>query len=544
MRLLKAQVENFGSYRNLSFFYENLGLALVYGPTGSGKSTLADVAPWILYGVTAKNGNADDVRSWTSPNEPTTGSLTLELREQLITITRIRGKGKNDLYWCFGDHCDLSVLSRGKDLSDSQKLLNEILGADAETFCAASYFSEFSKTANFFYAGAKERRGLFERIADTRLATRLQDRASLARKKSKSESTKYEMETKSLEATINSGNSTFKMLCEQHDRWCKEKLQKIKTLEQRRDTFEENKKSELLKIKIKISDLMEEFFALKDKTQDIFLLEHEILFEKRLRCSECGGPKLSEHVFYLEKKLRIYKEEKNKRNNLQKEIEKIKELYENEKKKENHFDEQVLALKNEVCPHLESINKLQNQISKSKELLSETKQLYEKSLEKCSDYSTLIDVSSFFRAELIKKSVILIQDQTNNLLEKYFDSEIRVTFLANEDDLEVEIFKSGYPCSFVQLSKGQRALLKLCFTVSVMESVSNHSGFHTNYLAFDEALDGLSAELKVKSFSLFEMLSLNHEAVLVIDHATELQSMFEKKFKVSIDSDESIVYEQ
>ena len=73
MKLLKASVVNFGSYSKLDFDFNNQGLTLIQGSTGSGKSTLQDIAIWTVLGITAKDGNADDVRNWNNLNLPTNG---------------------------------------------------------------------------------------------------------------------------------------------------------------------------------------------------------------------------------------------------------------------------------------------------------------------------------------------------------------------------------------------------------------------------------------------------------------------------------------
>jgi DNA repair exonuclease SbcCD ATPase subunit len=69
MRILSCQAQNFGSYKELNLDLADIGLSLVYGRTGSGKSTLPDVVAWTLFGTTAKDGAADDVRSWQAGSE-------------------------------------------------------------------------------------------------------------------------------------------------------------------------------------------------------------------------------------------------------------------------------------------------------------------------------------------------------------------------------------------------------------------------------------------------------------------------------------------
>ena len=86
-------------------------------------------------------------------------------------------------------------------------------------------------------------------------------------------------------------------------------------------------------------------------------------------------------------------------------------------------------------------------------------------------------------------------------------------------------------------------MLKLCFSVSVMEAAANRAGEHFNVLCFDEVLDGLSSELKLKALGIFQELEMCHESILVTDHAPELFSHFSRRFNVTLHNDCSIVEE-
>ena len=128
MRLLEIDVTNFGSYKRFSFDFTNRGLVLIQGHTGSGKSTALDAVVWMLYGQTAKDGNADDIRSWfCSEDEETHGILNIGIGTSSIGITRIRGK-VNDLYWVEESS---EEVHRGKDLTETQKLLEKRLGVSS-----------------------------------------------------------------------------------------------------------------------------------------------------------------------------------------------------------------------------------------------------------------------------------------------------------------------------------------------------------------------------------------------------------------------------
>lgn len=180
-----CKVENFGSYGHAEIDFSDLGLTLISGSTGSGKSTIADFVAYTCFGVTSKQGNADDVRAW-GCDEPTKVELEVELPDGDITVVRIRGKQtQNDIYWL--EAGDPENPKRGKDATDTQRLLEQRLGVDAELFLLGSYFSQFSLTDAFFTARPKDRRETLERITDLSLPILLAERASEARKVAKKE---------------------------------------------------------------------------------------------------------------------------------------------------------------------------------------------------------------------------------------------------------------------------------------------------------------------------------------------------------------------
>jgi DNA repair exonuclease SbcCD ATPase subunit len=157
-----------------------------------------------------------------------------------------------------------------------------------------------------------------------------------------------------------------------------------------------------------------------------------------------------------------------------------------------------------------------------------------------SDFETLQEVTTAFRAELVKNTILSIQEETNSLLTDFFDGEVNLELTIVENDkLDVIIHKDGNVASFTQLSKGQRQLLRLCFGVSVMKQVSNNSGISFNSLWFDESLDGLSDTMKTKAFHLFESLQTSHDNVYVIDHSEGLKVLFDNQIIVTLNNGNS-----
>ena len=72
-----------------------------------------------------------------------------------------------------------------------------------------------------------------------------------------------------------------------------------------------------------------------------------------------------------------------------------------------------------------------------------------------------------------------------------------------------------------------------------MKSVADFQHTSFNILFADEALDGLSEELKLKAVGLFETLALTHESVFLIDHSPSLKALINNKIEVSLVNGES-----
>ena len=561
MRLGECRLQNFGSYLNLEFDFRNQGLTLISGPTGSGKSTLMDAAAWCLYGVTAKDGNADEIRSWLTPDEPTTGELEIELPNGKIMVCRSRAP--NDLYWI--EHTGGGGKSRGKDLQDTQKLLEARLAVSAETFLTSAYFHEFSQVGTFFTAKAKDRRQVFERIADLSFPNSLAARAAAARKETRDGISAAESDCQrragqldelvmghaKLQNRRNAWESTHKtnlrelQVC--FENFELEKESKIQAAQTKHDAWETQKDKETDKLIEKITKITEWLSEQEDSKE----LTRARLEAANSRCDTCGGPKESKKVGEIEAKLAEIRTKEEKIESLQdslfrlgKEVSPYAALLESAKASTNYYGESLEKEKQTINPYDSQLQELEekeyNITYEQEKALASIKAMKMRA----SALDQIQDLSDLLRTELLKKAVSEIQSATVARLEKYFDAEVRVSFtLGDTDSLDVSIQKSGYECVYRQLSKGQRQMLKLCFAVSVMEAAANNAGVNFPCLFMDEALDGLDVATKVKAFSLFEELSLKHESVLLIDHSDEFKSMFSKRYSISLDGDESTIRE-
>lgn len=523
MRILSASAENFGSYKTLEFNFENQGLALIQGPTGSGKSTLADLVPWVLFGKTAKGGGVDEIIGWNTSGN-TYGKVTLECRLGIITVTRARKP--NDLYW----QAD-AVPQRGKDLTDTQRLLNQALGCTYDTFIAGSYYHEFSSAAGFFTATAKNRRTLTEGLVDLSLATRLQ--APLADHKRQLKNDHAHCYTELDRATHMLDYKQAEMIQKNHRASSWEAKHNEARIEAHGKmlSFESVKLAKITQLEEQIANFPHEVDTaaleahLAETRQAIASIANET-------CGECGANIAHETVAELKEEVSQIKMAIQKANSNQERLATLAFKLELAHKETNTWQDRINELDAQVNPYQDVDSTSLEELHVHKSVYSDMLAVIQQQL---TDLESLEDFITEYRTTTVKNTVSMLQHNTNQLLTDHFDAEIQVAFTAEDaDKLDTTITKDGNDCAFTQLSKGQRQLLKLCFGVSVMVAVANHAGVDFNLLFLDEAVEGLDESLKAKAYGLLAKLATNHESVLVVEHSEALKSMFLNKFTVSL----------
>lgn len=568
MRITYASATNFGSFGNISINYGDNHLTLVSGATGSGKSTLLDIPSWVLFGKTSKGGAVEEIRSWGTSLTEGTCQVVLS-NGSSCTVTRIRGKGEGlstDLYW---KETEDSTPVRGKDLSDTQRLLEQKLGIGYELFITASYFHEFSPVTGFYTATAKQRRQLFEQITDLSFVTNISEELTSYKKVCKTELEKvmktFErqvVEIKSLHERVDSLNASSV-------KWALKHKQEIERLANLADKFKEIKLAKIVEAEERVKqwdmDTVAEIQVCqkeitKTTTIDLAILQKEEQYASAAyqklaesKCSECGGPKAMAEAKEAE---RTHRKWVSKIEDAIRESSRRDELLQRKEKLVKSRNPHIIALTSAAQlansawdqltvhkvienPFLEQINASADQLLKTKLAMDETaasRSVCEDALS-CAEH--LEELVPKVRAELLFNAIKQVESDTNRYLSIYFDGEISVEFTPDNDKLDIKIQKNGNDCVYTQLSKGQRGLLKLTFAVSLMEMSSNNSGVHFDNLFFDEALDGFDMDLKVKAYSLFEELATRHKNILVIDHSIELQNMFSNQILVTLDGDKS-----
>lgn len=535
MKLLSMSLTNFGSYETLDHDFSDSGLVLVQGETGSGKSTLLDGPVWVLFGQTAKGGTADSIRSWTSQGV-TRGTITASVGAAEVTITRIRGKAsENDLYFQVGQSDPI----RGKDMADTQHIMNDRLGLDPYLYTLGAYYNEFSPTGSFFTDKASKRREMFDQLADLSLPSVLSDKIKNSKSLTKKALTVIMGKLNNMEGRLEQIKRTGSAAGGRIIAWDTQQKADIEALVIKDLVFEEDKADRIGKhVALEQAWDQHRVNQLSETNEKCAFLKAR-LASYSSKCVTCGEPDKNYHKDITALAL-LDREKVRLMESVNPHIIKQEQIA----SEGNTYRDRLLGMSEEKNPFVQQILDLSKEQEEIEVLLGSLRIQSTSEQHTHDSLDQLADLADILRGELLKQSVKNIETETNRYLETYFDAEIRVGFtVEGGDKLDIIIHKSGYECDYKQLSKGQRSLLGLCFSASVMTAASNKAGIHFDTIMFDEALTGTSEALTLKAFNLFSELSLRHSTVLVVDHNKSLQDLFSKKYCVSLISDQSIIEE-
>lgn len=599
MKILSASGRNFQSFSELSLDFKELNLALVSGPTGSGKSSLLDLLAWVLFGTTSKDLNSDDVISWYS-DETTTGTVTCTTKNsEVITVYRSRSRKPtdNDLYLVD----ESNSLVRGKDLTETQKLIEQHVGVTAEQFLMAAYLHQFSSVDNFFLAKAADRRKVFDNLADLSLPTLLSSQCSLEKKAVKQLVIDTAKQKALAEGQLISLNASIKSLVQQFDKWEIDNQKQLTELEEKSSNYLEIKKSQVNKLVAELeqlsrtlvpeSDLDKKRTRVKQQIEllasakaevtkvNLTMARLETEFNNKINlfksltalgdtCPTCLGPTDNPHrlseVTNLEPELLSLENQlfdlSNQRDNITAALtieEKVHQEYdslrdiETQNKvidskmlqvraqlevnslEQNPYDEQLSNLRGSSNPHESYVEESVAMLAKVNSQLQDLEGKLSSYELRISDLDTLYDISFEARRCLLENAKEEIQDETNRLLENYFEAPLRMSMqFEDQDKLQLEIINNSNSCKYKQLSGGERCMLKLCFYLARKLRIENVLGVKFDTIMLDEAFNGLNAELKEKAFKLLKQLEKDHDSVLVVDHTDSFKEMFDTRIEV------------
>lgn len=154
-----VEAKNFLSWENLIFHFKH-GTTLIEGynfddkrPEGAGKSAILNALCWGLFGAIPKDVNTDQVVREGQKD----CSVTVRL-DNGTSIVRERGPTK--LYIVKGEE-----ILKGKDVKETQKMIEDLIGMSFDTFCQSIYFAQ-NYTKKFVTATEEEKAKILSELQD------------------------------------------------------------------------------------------------------------------------------------------------------------------------------------------------------------------------------------------------------------------------------------------------------------------------------------------------------------------------------------------
>lgn len=269
--------DNFQSWKSLEFKVSS-GITLIDGwnyddgtSEGSGKSSILNALSWGLYGRIPKDVKIDEVINNASEHCAVLIKLT---HPKFQAVFRSRNPNKLSLIDLSGNELI------GKDVKETQKIIENLLGMSFETFCQTVYFSQNS-LKKFVTATQEDRGKILSEIQELEIFDKARKETQNLLKNAEQEkrefieslrifNSSYTSNIKRIEQYLKS----FEMIKEQRERQVKELNQDIKDVENQINTLD----SEILELNSKYSeDILEglasqqqELVKAKDLIQENF----------------------------------------------------------------------------------------------------------------------------------------------------------------------------------------------------------------------------------------------------------------------------------
>jgi len=159
---MRIIAKNFLSWSALDFTFPK-GVSTITGfnhddntPEGSGKSAILNALAWGLFGTIPKDANIDDVIK-----EGTTSCLVkIEINHSKYQYV-VRSRKPNDLYLLDYEGNKF----KGKDVKETQQIVQDLIGLSFETFCQSIYFAQ-NYNKKFILSSQEEKGKILSDIQD------------------------------------------------------------------------------------------------------------------------------------------------------------------------------------------------------------------------------------------------------------------------------------------------------------------------------------------------------------------------------------------
>jgi len=555
MKLLSIDIENFLSIESAHVDFDDNGLLLIEGwnydvdrANGAGKTAILNAISFALYDKLPRKVTASEILRRGSKS----GSVTLKLSNssETLIVRRSRPKGVS-----FTKELDDGTL---EELKLTQTEWEAKLRLTYNQFIVSMYCSQGNTSSRFLLLNDADKKtfllqllnlnefALCKKLVDDKITTILltaqqtQNRLNELQVKidAYSESLIDEESARLAIAQKEDTKKKFMKALHEHQSVIKPDLAKYQKLEGDIQT----KKMEFVKLKAEDEYLRKEYSSLNRK----------ILQDK---CPTCGSIVGNKEELQNERQA-IKQKLDNIALSLQKESQ-VDDLF--QKLKSKKYTESANYDKSQIAQAEINarINMLSAEISDQNDKLLNNSKLVER-INKFTEQKCILkeQVDALAKDLEIQKTVAAIYSPTgaqayildsavalfNEQIKKYIEilwHNLTYELQSYKETAKGEvtakfsesIVMDGRPISLGSLSGGELKALSICTDMALLGILEQQFGIHMSPVIFDEAFDGLDASGKEFALELIRELAKDRQ-VIVIDHASEMRTAFDKTLRV------------
>lgn len=555
---------NFFSWKQLDFDFQS-GITLINGQNlddntseGSGKSSIPNALCWGLYGQLPKDVNIDDVIK--TGEKSCCVVITLENGDEIV-----RFRKPNQLYIQSGDSVET-----GKDMKETQKMINDIIGMSFDTFCQSVYFAQ-NYSNKFITASQEDKVKILSELQDLTVFDKASKKANDQLKEIKS-NTLLKMETdktykEGMLSLIESELNTFIKLSDSFDQDKLNQLDeliikndhiavKIKEIDVESQTIVNldsihNKNQKLEQIRETLSECQNRLYHI----QTLKIEKQKAI--NSLNCPTCGqhlpNSVCIDIVIPDDTGLKqVETTLKNELNDLGGDVhDLIMKKAKNELLNErlNHLIEQRKQLNKEVSkiesmynPYLDKIHNLSIRLQQIQNELDLLNQFISEKIKEIKHLEFLKDGFKEIKSYVFQSMLTELNNKTNQYIRELFEIPASITFdnISDEGDIskiKTIVMLDGYERSLGLLSGGQFRRVQLAVDFALSDIVSQRSKNPINLRILDEAFKDLS---EVSQERVINLLQNMKGSTILIEHNSLIKSIVNHVYNVELKNGTSI----
>lgn len=560
----KISAINFFSWKELEFDFKS-GVTLISGQNlddntseGSGKSSIPNALCWGLYGQLPKDVNIDDVIK--TGEKDCCVIITLENGTEIV---RSRKPNELAIELPNGDDYSAGDVIKGKDMKETQKLINELIGMSFDTFCQSVYFAQ-NYSNKFITANQEEKAKILSELQDLSIFDRASKKASELLKTNKTKNEKLILYKMNDESMFKLYEEQYKTYCNLSDNFDNKKLQDLDNITLRYHKLcDEIKDIELQaatitnldSISIKHKELEETNNYLNECNKKLYLIE-QLKFQKQKAidnqsCPTCGQSISTNTCKEIE--IPSNKDLLNQKLILEEEISMIGVEYTsllnsksvNDKLiyRLSNLTEQRTILSSEISKLEDANNPYIHKITEFSEKLEQLKtniELTKKNIDSCitENYHLefLKDGFKEIKSYVFQSLLSELNHKANHYLKDLFEVPAYITFdnISEEGDIskiKTTVMLDGYERSLGLLSGGQFRRVQLAVDFALSDIVSNRSKNPINVRILDEAFKDLS---EVSQSKVIDILQTMKGSTIIIEHNSLIKNIVNNVYNVQL----------